>query len=125
MAQGSSNHLVARVLWVAAAIFMLSAGVALAASDGGNQGFHKHAKLSDARALGGVNRCVRARAKRTNPAGVRRRCGRKASGPAEASRTPQPLYWGATIGSHVTGEQAPWDMGAVTKFEQEAGKSAS
>jgi hypothetical protein len=124
MAKGSSSRLLARVLWVAAAIFVLSAGIAYASS-GSEAGFHKHAKLSDARALGGVSRCVRPRAKRVNPAGVRRRCGRKASGPAEASRTPQPLYWGATIGSHLTGEQAPWDMGAVTKFEAEAGKSAS
>jgi len=125
MAKGFSSHLLARVLWAAAAIFVLSAGVAYASSGSGEAGFHKHAKLSDARALGGVNRCVGARAKRVNPAGVRRRCGRKASSPAEASRTPQPLYWGATIGDHVTGEQAPWDMGAVTKFEAETGKSAS
>jgi hypothetical protein len=121
MAKGSSNNLALRVLWVAAAIFVLSAGVAYAKSDSGKAA-HKHAKLSDARALGGLNRCARARAKRVNPAGVRRRCGRK---PAQASRTPQPLYWGATIGDHVTGEQAPWDMNAVTKFESETGKSAS
>ncbi len=121
MAKGPSNNLALRVLWVAAAIFVLSAGVASAKSDSGKAA-HKHAKLSDARALGGLNRCARARAKRVNPAGARRRCGRK---PAQASRTPQPLYWGATIGDHVTGEQAPWDMGAVTKFESEAGKSAS
>jgi len=124
MAKRSSSRLLARVFWAAAAIFVLSAGIAYASS-GSEAGFHKQAKLSDAKALGGVNRCVRARAKRVNPAGVRRRCGRKAPSPAEASRTPQPLYWGATIGSHVTGEQAPWDMGAVTKFEEEAGKSAS
>jgi len=97
MAKGSSNHLAARILWVAVAIFVFSVGVASARSD---SAAHKRAKLSDARALGGVNRCVRARAKRVNPAGVRRRCGRK---PAVASRTPQPLYWGATIGDHVTG----------------------
>ena len=29
-----------------------------------------------------------------------------------------PLYWGATIGSHLTGNQAPWDMSAVGKFEE-------
>jgi mannan endo-1,4-beta-mannosidase len=120
MAKGSSNRLAVRVLWAAAAIFVLSAGIAHAGS--GKHAFHQRAKLSDARALGGLNRCVRARAKRINPAGVRRRCGRK---PAEASRTPQPLYWGATIGDHVTGEQAPWDMTAVTRFEGETGRSAS
>jgi hypothetical protein len=120
MAKGFSNHLV-RVLWVAAAIVALSAGVAYAGSGHGRLA-GGHAKLSDARAVGGLKRCVRGRAKRVNPAGVRRRCGRQ---PAEASRTPQPLYWGATIGDHVTGEQAPWDMNAVTKFESETGKSAS
>ncbi|MGN6258157.1 MAG: glycoside hydrolase family 26 protein [Solirubrobacterales bacterium] len=126
MPKGSSTHLAARVLWLAVAIFVLSAGLAFARSGGSE---HKRAKLADARAVGGANRCVSARvsrlsarAKRLNPAGVRRRCGRK---PAQASGTPQPLYWGATIGSHVTGEQAPWDMGAVAKFEEETGKSAS
>jgi hypothetical protein len=122
MAKRPARYLAIRVLWVAAAIFVLSAGVALAASSAGKHGFHNRTKLSDARAVGGLNSCARGRAKRVNPAAVRRRCGRK---PAEASRTPQPLYWGATIGDHITGEQAPWDMGAVTKFEQETGKSAS
>jgi mannan endo-1,4-beta-mannosidase len=122
MAERPASRLAARILWAAAVIFVLSAGVALAASGAGKHGFHNRAKLADARAVGGLKRCVSARAKRVNPAGVRRRCGRK---PAEASRTPQPLYWGATIGDHITGEQAPWDMNAVTKFEQETGKSAS
>ena len=36
-----------------------------------------------------------------------------------------PIYWGATIGSHLTGNQAPWDMGAVTKFEEGARKKVS
>ncbi len=35
------------------------------------------------------------------------------------------LYWGASIGSQLTGVQAPWDMGAVTRFEQIAGKQVS
>jgi hypothetical protein len=37
----------------------------------------------------------------------------------------QPLYWGATIGSQLTGDQAPWDMSAVAKFEGLADKSLS
>jgi hypothetical protein len=124
MANVSSRHLASRVLWAALAIFVFSAGVALAAPGNGNRGFHKRAKLADARALGGLNRCARARAraKRIDPGATRRRCGRRT---AEASGTPQPLYWGATIGDHLTGEQAPWDMSAVTRFEAEAGKSAS
>jgi hypothetical protein len=36
-----------------------------------------------------------------------------------------PIYWGATIGPHLTGTQAPWDMTAVTKFEEGARKKAS
>ena len=39
--------------------------------------------------------------------------------------TPSALYWGASIGSQLTGVQAPWDMGAVTKFEQIADKKVS
>ena len=29
-----------------------------------------------------------------------------------------PLYWGASIGDQLTGDQAPWDMSAVSKFEE-------
>jgi hypothetical protein len=132
MAQGTSSRLALRVAWLAAAIFLLSAGIAMASS-GGKAGGHKHAKLADARALGGFNRCLRARVnKRVKPAAVRRRCGQGQAPlgggdkpPAAASRTPQPLLWGATIGSHITGNQAPWDMNAVTEFEQGTGKSAA
>jgi hypothetical protein len=35
------------------------------------------------------------------------------------------VYWGAWIGSQLTGTEAPWDMGAVSKFEQMAGKPLS
>ena len=40
-------------------------------------------------------------------------------------RRPKPLYWGATIGEQLTGEKAPWDMGAVRKLERIAGKGMS
>jgi len=53
------------------------------------------------------------------------RRGRRCVRPARASRDPQPIYWGATIGSHLTGTQAPWDMNAVSTFEQEAQKPVS
>ncbi|MGN6255419.1 MAG: Ig-like domain-containing protein [Solirubrobacterales bacterium] len=36
-----------------------------------------------------------------------------------------PIYWGATIGSQLTGNQAPWDMTAVSKFEEETHKKVS
>ena len=46
--------------------------------------------------------------------------------PAPALAQPQlPIYWGATIGSQLTGSQAPWDMTAVTKFEALAQKPVS
>jgi hypothetical protein len=34
-------------------------------------------------------------------------------------------YWGAWIGSQLTGEEAPWDMSAVTAFEAQAEKEPS
>jgi hypothetical protein len=45
--------------------------------------------------------------------------------PAPTPTAGGPILWGATIGSHLTGNQAPWDMGAVTKFEEGARKKAS
>jgi hypothetical protein len=38
---------------------------------------------------------------------------------------PGNAYWGAWIGPQLTGEAAPWDMSAVTKFEQMVGKQLS
>ncbi|HVV89018.1 MAG TPA: glycosyl hydrolase [Solirubrobacterales bacterium] len=35
------------------------------------------------------------------------------------------LYWGAQIGDQLTGEQAPWDMNAVYKFERLVRKKMS
>ena len=45
-----------------------------------------------------------------------------APGPAAA---PASIYWGAWIGSQLTGTEAPWDMNAVTALEQKAGKKLS
>jgi hypothetical protein len=47
------------------------------------------------------------------------------SAPMPAAGAGGPIYWGATIGSQLTGTQAPWDMNAVTKFEEGARKKAS
>ena len=41
------------------------------------------------------------------------------------NRHRRPVYWGATIGNQLTGTQAPWDMTAVAKFEEMAGKPVS
>ncbi len=45
--------------------------------------------------------------------------------PAPSPAPGGPLYWGATIGSHLTGNQAPWDMTAVAKFEENTHKKVS
>src|SRR4051794_36953638 len=37
--------------------------------------------------------------------------------PAAGGAKPRPMYWGAWIGDQLTGEQAPWDMSAVSRFE--------
>ncbi|HEX6782263.1 MAG TPA: glycosyl hydrolase [Solirubrobacterales bacterium] len=108
---------------MASVLLLLGAGGAAAKGPAGKpQAGGKHARLGEARALVGSNRCVQRRtARRAKLSRVRGRCARKpvAGGPA------LPLYWGATIGSHLTGDQAPWDMNAVASFEAGAGKSAS
>jgi mannan endo-1,4-beta-mannosidase len=40
-------------------------------------------------------------------------------------RSLRPLYWGAQIGDHLTGEAAPWDINALTAFESHARKAVS
>jgi Glycosyl hydrolase family 26 len=43
----------------------------------------------------------------------------------EEPSPPGKAYWGAWIGSQLTGGAAPWDMNAVSAFEQLVGKSLS
>jgi mannan endo-1,4-beta-mannosidase len=45
--------------------------------------------------------------------------------PAPAPAPASSIYWGAWIGSQLTGSQPPWDMSAVTKLEEMAGKKLS
>ncbi len=45
--------------------------------------------------------------------------------PTPSPAPSSPVYWGAWIGKQLTGEQPPWDMGAVSKFEEMAGKHLS
>jgi hypothetical protein len=42
-----------------------------------------------------------------------------------AAAEARPLYWGAWIGPHLTGEEAPWDMSAARRFEGEVGHGLS
>jgi hypothetical protein len=44
---------------------------------------------------------------------------------AGAAQRATGLYWGAWIGSHLTGEEAPWDFRAVAVFERRVGKGMS
>jgi hypothetical protein len=45
--------------------------------------------------------------------------------PTEPEKPSSSLYWGATIGDHLTGTQAPWDISAVSKFADLTGKQLS
>jgi mannan endo-1,4-beta-mannosidase len=50
---------------------------------------------------------------------------RSATARSSSKAAPKSMYWGAWIGSQLTGTEAPWDMSAVTAFEREAGKGVS
>jgi hypothetical protein len=82
-------------------------------------------KVSDARALGGVS-CTQARrnliARRSR---LRRGTARRVKPCRSRSGASGPLYWGAWVGDQLTGTEAPWDMSAISKFEEMTGKSAS
>jgi hypothetical protein len=54
---------------------------------------------------------------------ARRRCLQREA--TTSTLAPSRLYWGASIGSQLTGGQAPWDMSAVDRFEGLAGKKLS
>jgi hypothetical protein len=125
MAKSLSISFTALAALAASLLLLLGAAEASAKAPAGKLGAAgKNARVGKARALGS-SRCVQrrtARRSRARSSAIRRRCARK---PALASGPAQPLYWGATIGSHLTGDQAPWDMNAVAGFEGSAGKSAS
>jgi hypothetical protein len=44
---------------------------------------------------------------------------------AEPKPAPRASYWGAWIGDQLTGESPPWDMSAVDRFSELAGKAPS
>jgi hypothetical protein len=45
--------------------------------------------------------------------------------PPPPDPAPSSVYWGAQISDHLTGIEAPWDMNAVSQFEQMAGRPLS
>jgi hypothetical protein len=51
-------------------------------------------------------------------------CGLTSAAAAKKPHRPS-FYWGAWIGSQLTGSQPPWDMSAVSAFESLVGKSPS
>jgi mannan endo-1,4-beta-mannosidase len=58
-------------------------------------------------------------------ASVARRCLVKEPETATTVAPPSSIYWGAWIGNQLTGEESPWDMSAVSDFEQMADKQLS
>ncbi|MDQ2629430.1 MAG: hypothetical protein M3Y75_00450 [Actinomycetota bacterium] len=85
-------------------------------------------KIADARAVSRKATCARASqrkllSKRARRSATRRQraCARKVTPTGPSG----PIYWGAWIGNQLTGDEAPWDMSAVAKFEQMAGKGVS
>jgi hypothetical protein len=79
----------------------------------------RHIGLAQARSPVGAERCSKRVSLNRKKARTLRRCSARQS----AARTKK--YWGAWIGSQLTGTEAPWDMGAVSEFEQLAGKPVS
>jgi mannan endo-1,4-beta-mannosidase len=57
--------------------------------------------------------------------GKRKPAGHKKPGGQHKVAKQRPLYWGAWIGDQLTGEEAPWDMTAVSHFEGLVGKGLS
>ncbi len=105
------------------ALALLLAVALLGLSAPAGAGAKKIRRISDARALGHTS-CAQARRSLT----ARRSSGRRRNLIARrcgTSRSSGPLYWGAWIGDQLTGTEAPWDMGAVSRFEAMTGKSAS
>jgi len=86
-------------------------------------------QLADARAVARPGNCARANRRKLLSKRERRQTARRSRACRDRSKvTPQPsgpIYWGAWIGSQLTGNEAPWDMSAVAKFEGMAGKGAS
>jgi hypothetical protein len=86
-----------------------------------------HIGLANHRRVAGPRRCMLKGSHRQHIATRRAICGKaRQNTPKKAAAvTPSTLYWGAWIGEQFTGAQAPWDMNAVSQFEQVAGKSLS
>jgi Glycosyl hydrolase family 26 len=128
MATRYALRLLALIAALAVGAFGVS-GIASAEPAGASSGRGSSAKVSSARELSPLacrpaarraRLTIRQRRRLTRTARNCRRSATKPSGEPQA-----PLYWGASIGKQLTGTQAPWDMNAVSKFEDLAGKQLS
>jgi len=124
----------ATVAAIASALLVAAPGTGAAKSVGDSvaKSSAGRAGIAGARTLAGpsCNRVARTLARPGTSARLRqieRRRAKRCTRPtkAVASTATGPLYWGAWIGDQLTGDEAPWDMSAVTKFEGMAGKGAS
>ena len=116
---------------IAAALLLLSltapaTGFASGQVDGSKPG--GRAGIAHQRSLGGGPSCKTARASGARASSFRqcrvlRRLAKRCN-PAPAA-APVSLYWGASIGDQLNGNQPPWDMGALSQFEGMAGKPLS
>jgi len=133
----NSRHSLPALLIAALAALLVLAPVSAAAPEAA-QSKHRpgvaRVGIAQAQSLGKAgNRCRRhvppgqvKRMTRGQKRAARRRarsCRRNLA--SKSTALPTTKYWGAWIGSQLTGEEAPWDMGAVDKFEQLAGKGVS
>jgi hypothetical protein len=85
------------------------------------------ADLAAQRSLGGRPSCKAARASSARASSSRRRILRRIAKRCHptAPAAPVSLYWGASIGDQLSGDQPPWDMGALSQFEGMTGKGLS
>jgi hypothetical protein len=115
-----------RLVTAAAVLTLAVAAFAVASAPAGAAG--RNPAVGSAVALAHPGTCSRtARASSAHRRHIEarrlRRCHNRSKEAAPAASGP--LYWGAWIGDQLTGDQAPWDMGAVSKFEDETDKPVS
>jgi hypothetical protein len=119
------------LLAVLASLAALLVGTSLALATEQADAKNVRTGLGTARKLAPSNRCAKrlpaAQARKMARSRRRQLIRRRSRGcqAAQSSGAGAPLYWGATIGDQITGEQAPWDMDAVSRFESMAGKGVS
>ena len=105
----------------------LAIGITLFSASGSAEA-RSNGQVGQARSLTKKPGCARKAARRNLVA--RRSTGARSSARRVATcrrstASGGPLLWGAWIGKQLTGTEAPWDMSAVTSFEQMAGKGAA